>query len=103
MSVVHFPVWRQDGELWHLLAGNVSVAQLRFDIGDPDRPWLATFGDAGKRNYRVDFMELKEAKAALLMWWHLTQQPAVVDYPRFFANCNRYRITQSWSDRKWLQ
>jgi hypothetical protein len=103
MSVVNFPVWRQDAETWHLLVGNESVAQLRFDIGDPERPWLATFRDFGRRNYRIDFVLLDQAKAALEMWWHLTQRPPKPDVKRFLGESARYRISQNWADRKWLQ
>src|ERR1700730_8965118 len=99
MSVVHFPVWREDGEAWHLLVGNESVAQIRFDAGDPERPWLTTIRDYGiYKSCRVDFAELKQAKAAMEMWWHLTQHRH--DWIRYAAHCNRYRLLQYWSSRK---
>jgi hypothetical protein len=102
MSVVIFPVWRLDAGTWHLLVGNESVAQLSLDLGDPERPWLATFRDSGRRNYRVDFVLPEQGKAALEMWWHLTQRPAKPDTKRYLAACEHYRISQNWADRQWL-
>jgi hypothetical protein len=50
---------------------------------------------------------LNEGKAALEMWWYLTKRlpspDAEPDLERYLAECERYRISQNWSDRQWMR
>ncbi|MGP0092319.1 MAG: hypothetical protein ACLPKB_20515 [Xanthobacteraceae bacterium] len=79
MSImIHLPVWRQDGDTWHLLIGNESVAQIipsedtNGIYGTPGAlAWLSVISDEYPDYgwHAVDFPELDHAKALLTTWW----------------------------------
>jgi hypothetical protein len=77
MTLEHPPIWRQDGNRWHMLVGNRSVVTLIPDVTpngvlayvvNIDRDfWHA--GELAEAWHAGEFYSLHYAQAFMRRWW----------------------------------
>jgi hypothetical protein len=66
-------IWRLDGQKWHYIVGERSIAQIvpnSDELGRfPDIKWLTLVPDFDCGWHAVDFCDLDEAKTVIENWW----------------------------------